>query len=69
MAEDRIDIMSHSLAKDTCSDEYPQWLWDKLEWFQDLKFGLFIHWGIYSQWGASNRGHWWRRMSGPGRQD
>ncbi len=22
----------------------------KLEWFKDLKFGLFIHWGIYSQW-------------------
>ena len=21
----------------------------KLEWFQDLKFGLFIHWGTYSQ--------------------
>ena len=34
------------------SDEYPRWLWDKLEWFQDLKFGLFIHWGIYSQWGC-----------------
>jgi len=25
---------------------------EKLEWFQDLKFGLFIHWGIYSQWGC-----------------
>jgi alpha-L-fucosidase len=24
----------------------------KLEWFQDLKFGLFMHWGIYSQWGS-----------------
>ncbi len=24
----------------------------KLEWFQDLKFGLFMHWGIYSQWGC-----------------
>jgi alpha-L-fucosidase len=25
---------------------------EKLEWFQDMKFGLFIHWGIYSQWGC-----------------
>ena len=24
----------------------------KLQWFQDLKFGLFMHWGIYSQWGS-----------------
>jgi len=23
----------------------------KLEWFQDQKFGLLMHWGIYSQWG------------------
>ena len=22
----------------------------KLEWFQDLKFGLLMHWGTYSQW-------------------
>jgi alpha-L-fucosidase len=24
----------------------------KLEWFQDLKFGLMMHWGPYSQWGV-----------------
>ena len=23
----------------------------KLEWWQDLKFGLLMHWGTYSQWG------------------
>jgi alpha-L-fucosidase len=23
----------------------------KLEWFQDIKLGLLIHWGPYSQWG------------------
>jgi alpha-L-fucosidase len=28
------------------------WLRDRLEWFQDLKFGLFTHWGAYSQWGC-----------------
>jgi len=25
---------------------------EKLEQFQDRKFGFFVHWGIYSQWGA-----------------
>ena len=25
---------------------------NKLEWFQDLKFGLMMHWGPYSQWGV-----------------
>jgi alpha-L-fucosidase len=24
----------------------------KLEWFQDLKFGLMMHWGPYCQWGV-----------------
>lgn len=25
---------------------------ERLEWFQDQRFGLFLHWGIYSQWGC-----------------
>ncbi len=25
---------------------------EKLEWFQDQKFGLMMHWGPYSQWGV-----------------
>ena len=24
----------------------------RLEWFQDLKFGFMMHWGVYSQWGC-----------------
>ncbi len=24
----------------------------RLEWFQDMKFGFFSHWGAYSQWGC-----------------
>ncbi len=24
----------------------------KLEWFMDMKFGLLLHWGPYSQWGV-----------------
>ena len=30
----------------------PDWLVDRLEWFRDLKFGFFMHWGPYSQWGC-----------------
>jgi len=29
-----------------------EWLQRRLEWFQDQRFGLFVHWGIYSQWGC-----------------
>ncbi len=28
------------------------WLAERLEWFQDLKFGFMMHWGAYSQWGC-----------------
>lgn len=29
------------------------WLKERLAWFSDLKFGLFVHWGIYSLWGCT----------------
>jgi alpha-L-fucosidase len=28
------------------------WLTERLEWFQDLKLGIMMHWGAYSQWGC-----------------
>ncbi len=28
------------------------WLKERLQWFQDLKFGFMMHWGAYSQWGC-----------------
>jgi len=28
----------------------PEWLSARLEWFKDLKFGIILHWGPYSQW-------------------
>lgn len=28
----------------------PQWLQERLEWFQDQKFGLIIHWAPYALW-------------------
>lgn len=27
-------------------------VWDKLDRFQDWKFGFMMHWGIYAQWGC-----------------
>ncbi|HEY5915052.1 MAG TPA: alpha-L-fucosidase [Verrucomicrobiae bacterium] len=34
------------------SDEPDPWLKQRLEWFQDMKFGFMMHWGAYSQWGC-----------------
>src|SRR5437899_6604027 len=34
------------------SEEMEPWLKQRLEWFQDLKFGFMMHWGAYSQWGC-----------------
>jgi alpha-L-fucosidase len=28
-------------------------LHERLEWFSDLKFGLFVHWGLYAEWGCT----------------
>ncbi len=43
-----------SRASETGSDESAAepWLKERLEWYQDLKFGLMMHWGAYSQWGC-----------------
>ena len=38
-------------AKDADRETDPLVL-QKLEWFQDVKFGLMMHWGPYSQWGV-----------------
>ena len=29
------------------------WLRERLEWFSDLKFGLFVHWGLCAEWGCT----------------
>ena len=34
------------------ADEPDPWLKQRLEWFQDMKFGFMMHWGAYSQWGC-----------------
>ena len=47
----RADNMSSTTGQ-SLDMEYAPWLDERLEWFSDLKFGLFVHWGIYSVWGC-----------------
>jgi len=43
---------SASLIQEADEKETDPLVRQKLEWFQDMKFGLLIHWGPYSQWGV-----------------
>jgi len=44
------DVMQGDEGGAAGIEAYPEWLQKRLEWFQDLKFGLFLHWGVYCQW-------------------
>lgn len=46
----RGDVIAHTRADAGHVFNYPGWLKDRLESFQDLKFGLMLHWGPYCQW-------------------
>ena len=46
----RGDIINHSEAADYVAPTDPLLL-SRLEWFQDQKLALMVHWGGYSQWG------------------
>ena len=48
MAQRRGDIIE--AGDDGAGHSKPAWLQQRLDWFQELKFGLFLHWGIYCQW-------------------
>ena len=30
---------------------------DPMQWFQDAKLGMFVHWGLYSQTAGEWKGH------------
>lgn len=36
----------HELSKD-----------ERMKWWREARFGMFIHWGVYSQWGGVYHGH------------
>jgi len=44
--------MTESTAQTTENEETDPLVLKNLERFQDMKFGLMLHWGIYSVWGA-----------------
>jgi alpha-L-fucosidase len=52
----RIALTALALGMIACASAPPQSpeerLAKQLEWFQDMKFGFFSHWGSYSQWGC-----------------
>ena len=48
----RGDILDASTADRLETNRYPDWLWRKLDRFQDWRFGLFMHWGAYSVLGC-----------------
>lgn len=41
-----------TLSAQNTNDTPPPWLDARLEWFEDQKFGLLMHWGSYSQLGV-----------------
>lgn len=49
LAEARGDVIEQAGADAVAADK-PAWLRERLEWFQDLRFGLILHWGPYCQW-------------------
>ncbi|WP_262247868.1 alpha-L-fucosidase [Parapedobacter soli] len=30
---------------------------ERMKWWREARFGMFIHWGVYSQWGGVYHGH------------
>lgn len=47
MSSDRLDVIAHTA---NLAGLKPDWLKARLEWFQDQKFGLILHWGTYALW-------------------
>ena len=35
---------------------------DRLQWFRNAKFGMFIHWGLYSLLAGKWKGQWIDRI-------
>jgi alpha-L-fucosidase len=45
-------VISGAAAPQAAEKETDPLVLKKLGWFQDMKFGLMMHWGPYSQWGV-----------------
>jgi len=51
-AASRGDIYASSSADDIDLSDQPEWLAERLEWFEDLKFGILFSWGQCVVWGG-----------------
>ncbi|HVG16937.1 MAG TPA: alpha-L-fucosidase, partial [Chitinophagaceae bacterium] len=45
-----ISICQASFSQDTTKDA-------RMKWWREARFGMFIHWGVYSQWAGVYHGH------------
>jgi len=43
----RQDVIAHSTLS---TSDQPEWLQERLRWFQSLRLGIILHWGIYAFW-------------------
>ena len=61
-----ISLTSVSWGQDTEVDN-PISQESRMEWFRDAKFGMFIHWGVYSQaagqWNGETNHHEWLQLT------
>ena len=43
-------LSAQSTSTDTSKDQ-------RMKWWREARFGMFIHWGVYAQWGGVYHGH------------
>lgn len=49
-----ITLFSYSLLQSNAQTSAKD---DRMKWWREARFGMFIHWGVYSQWGGVYHGH------------
>ncbi|HXE43499.1 MAG TPA: alpha-L-fucosidase, partial [Candidatus Baltobacteraceae bacterium] len=52
LANGEADTGDADTGKKLIQTESPEATAKRLEWWSDARFGMFIHWGLYSQWGC-----------------
>lgn len=61
-----ISLTSISLAQETDTKQQISQE-SRMKWFRDAKFGMFIHWGVYSQaggeWNGETKHHEWLQLT------
>ena len=39
---------------------------ERMKWWREARFGMFIHWGVYAQWAGTYKGQEDKRMAANG---